>query len=358
MRQFQSLRESSFPRGPLVADEGSGGRQRCAAHSRTFFCREFGRLPQADRRKKKKNEPRAGADVSRVARSDQEAKAVMTRTAIAARRQLRFRAARRAVRTRTTIGDRQAMKNRMRLRSSTSAGRRRALELNVGRLKSGSGNAQRPTLNVRRPMPETKMPASRSRTISKRSPPGVFGRYRCGPNCSSATRAESSSNGRSRSWMRPVFRNRARKLEWFYRRSGMMMRSPFMLKPGWFKPDLQECLAPNLIAEAARDFGVTDDRVWLALMTATVREGVQTGRLGNGGGDWREGRRSRSRQAARARSFSGNRSAGPQEHRGISRVAGDTAPDLCHRYRNRRSRGLLRICQAATACGYDRRDVG
>jgi predicted DsbA family dithiol-disulfide isomerase len=65
--------------------------------------------------------------------------------------------------------------------------------------------------------------------------------------------------------------------EWFYRRSGMMMRSPFMLKPGWFKPGLQECLAPNLITEAARDLGVNDDRVWLALMTATVREGVQTG---------------------------------------------------------------------------------
>ncbi len=65
--------------------------------------------------------------------------------------------------------------------------------------------------------------------------------------------------------------------EWFYRRSGMMMRSPFMLKPGWFQPDLQECLAPNLIAEAARDFGVNDDRVWVALMTATVRKGMQTG---------------------------------------------------------------------------------
>ncbi len=65
--------------------------------------------------------------------------------------------------------------------------------------------------------------------------------------------------------------------EWFYRRSGMMMRSPFMLKPGWYKPDLQECLAPNLVAEAARDFGVMDDRVWLALAIATVREGVQTG---------------------------------------------------------------------------------
>ena len=56
-----------------------------------------------------------------------------------------------------------------------------------------------------------------------------------------------------------------------------MMRSPFMLKPGWFKPDLQECLAPNLVAEAARELGVTDDRVWLAIMKATVCDGVQTG---------------------------------------------------------------------------------
>jgi predicted DsbA family dithiol-disulfide isomerase len=65
--------------------------------------------------------------------------------------------------------------------------------------------------------------------------------------------------------------------EWFYRRSGTIMRSPFMLKPGWFVPDLQECLAPNLVAEAARDFGVTDDRVRLALAHATEREGLQTG---------------------------------------------------------------------------------
>jgi len=65
--------------------------------------------------------------------------------------------------------------------------------------------------------------------------------------------------------------------EWYYRRSGMMMRSPFMLKPGWFEPDLQECLAPNLIAEAARDLGVADDRVRMALANATEREGLQTG---------------------------------------------------------------------------------
>jgi predicted DsbA family dithiol-disulfide isomerase len=64
--------------------------------------------------------------------------------------------------------------------------------------------------------------------------------------------------------------------EWFYRRSGLMMRSPFMLKPGWFEPNLQECLAPNLVAEAARDFGVTDDRVRMALANATEREGLRT----------------------------------------------------------------------------------
>jgi predicted DsbA family dithiol-disulfide isomerase len=65
--------------------------------------------------------------------------------------------------------------------------------------------------------------------------------------------------------------------EWFYRRSGMMMRSPFMLKPGWFEPNLQECLAPNLVTEAARDFGITDDRVRMALAHATEREGLPTG---------------------------------------------------------------------------------
>jgi predicted DsbA family dithiol-disulfide isomerase len=64
--------------------------------------------------------------------------------------------------------------------------------------------------------------------------------------------------------------------EWFYRRSGMMMRSPFMLKPGWYEPNIQECLAPNLIAEAAREMGVTDDRVRMALANATVREGKHT----------------------------------------------------------------------------------
>lgn len=66
--------------------------------------------------------------------------------------------------------------------------------------------------------------------------------------------------------------------DWFYRRSGLLVRSPFMLNSGWFEPELKEYLAPNLVAEAARDFGVTDDRVRLALAEAAVREGRKVGR--------------------------------------------------------------------------------
>jgi predicted DsbA family dithiol-disulfide isomerase len=65
--------------------------------------------------------------------------------------------------------------------------------------------------------------------------------------------------------------------EWFYRRSGMIMRSPFMLSSAWYEPILPEYLAPNLIAEAAKDFGVTDDRVRLALCNAGLREGKRFG---------------------------------------------------------------------------------
>src|SRR5258707_1193078 len=39
--------------------------------------------------------------------------------------------------------------------------------------------------------------------------------------------------------------------QWFYRRSGMMMRSPFMLNTDWYDPSLPEWLAPNCVAEAA-----------------------------------------------------------------------------------------------------------
>jgi predicted DsbA family dithiol-disulfide isomerase len=60
---------------------------------------------------------------------------------------------------------------------------------------------------------------------------------------------------------------------WFYRRSGMLMRSPFMLSTEWYDASLPEWLPPNSIAEAAKDFGITDDRVRLALAHAALREG-------------------------------------------------------------------------------------
>ncbi|MFN2509232.1 MAG: DsbA family protein [Chthoniobacterales bacterium] len=66
-------------------------------------------------------------------------------------------------------------------------------------------------------------------------------------------------------------------LEWFYRRSSMLMRSPFTLNADWFEPGVPEYLAPNAVAEAARSFGINDDSVRLALATAGLREGSRTG---------------------------------------------------------------------------------
>ena len=66
-------------------------------------------------------------------------------------------------------------------------------------------------------------------------------------------------------------------MDWFYRRSGMMMRSPFKLQSSWHEVGKVEYLAPNAIAEAARDMGVNDDRVRLALAEAGLREGRRTG---------------------------------------------------------------------------------
>ena len=72
--------------------------------------------------------------------------------------------------------------------------------------------------------------------------------------------------------------------DWFYRRSGMTMRSPFMLNSGWFEPELITegvIVAPNLVAEAARDFGFQGDEIRLALAHAGEREGQKTLRIEN-----------------------------------------------------------------------------
>jgi predicted DsbA family dithiol-disulfide isomerase len=66
--------------------------------------------------------------------------------------------------------------------------------------------------------------------------------------------------------------------EWFYRRSGTITRSPYMLNPGWFEASRKgDYSAPNLVAEAGRDFGVEDDRLRLALSHAGVRDGRKIG---------------------------------------------------------------------------------
>ena len=66
--------------------------------------------------------------------------------------------------------------------------------------------------------------------------------------------------------------------EWFYRRSGSVVRSPYMLNSGWLEPDIKQYLAPNYLAQAAKDLGVTDDRVRLAIAKAGLREGQKVGR--------------------------------------------------------------------------------
>lgn len=66
--------------------------------------------------------------------------------------------------------------------------------------------------------------------------------------------------------------------EWFYRRSGTIVRSPFMLNAGWFEADRKgDYIAPNLVAEAGKDLGFSDDRLRLALTDAALREGKKIG---------------------------------------------------------------------------------
>jgi predicted DsbA family dithiol-disulfide isomerase len=66
-------------------------------------------------------------------------------------------------------------------------------------------------------------------------------------------------------------------MEWYYRRSGRMMQSRFMLSSKWYEPGFTEYVAPNFVAEAAKDFGVIDDRVRLALAYAALHDGGRVG---------------------------------------------------------------------------------
>jgi predicted DsbA family dithiol-disulfide isomerase len=66
--------------------------------------------------------------------------------------------------------------------------------------------------------------------------------------------------------------------DWFYRRSGSITRSPYMLNSGWLEPDIKQYLVPNHVAQAAKELGVSDDRVRLALAEAAVKDGRKVGR--------------------------------------------------------------------------------
>ena len=70
--------------------------------------------------------------------------------------------------------------------------------------------------------------------------------------------------------------------DWFYQRSGTVMKSPFMLNSGWVDEAGEgDYAAPNLVAEAARSLGIVDDRVRLALAYAAIREGKKLSVLAN-----------------------------------------------------------------------------
>jgi predicted DsbA family dithiol-disulfide isomerase len=67
--------------------------------------------------------------------------------------------------------------------------------------------------------------------------------------------------------------------DWFYRRSGgTVMHSPYALNSGWFEARRKGVyVAPNLVAEAARDLGFPGDEVRLALADAGIRRGRKVG---------------------------------------------------------------------------------
>jgi predicted DsbA family dithiol-disulfide isomerase len=67
---------------------------------------------------------------------------------------------------------------------------------------------------------------------------------------------------------------------WFYRRSGTILGSPFMLDSSPYEPPKAgEYPAASFVAEAARDFGFAGDEIRLALSRAGKREGRQVGRM-------------------------------------------------------------------------------
>src|SRR5260370_4558826 len=70
-------------------------------------------------------------------------------------------------------------------------------------------------------------------------------------------------------------------LEWFYRRSGTMVGANHTIQSGWYVPQLEDALAPNLVAEAAIDFGIrrNNDQSRLPTETAALLHDAPTAQL-------------------------------------------------------------------------------
>ncbi len=67
----------------------------------------------------------------------------------------------------------------------------------------------------------------------------------------------------------------------FYRRSGPIAQQTSMLNSGWFQKERKgDYTAPNLVAEAGRDFGLTDDRLRRSLSIAGLCDGKKIGDMG------------------------------------------------------------------------------
>ncbi len=69
--------------------------------------------------------------------------------------------------------------------------------------------------------------------------------------------------------------------DWYYRRSGLIMRTPYKLDSGWVEPGRTGGYpAPDLVAEAGRDFlDPADDGLRTALTAAALRQGLKLGNM-------------------------------------------------------------------------------
>lgn len=66
-------------------------------------------------------------------------------------------------------------------------------------------------------------------------------------------------------------------MDWYYRRTAHMTGE--RLNPAWIEDPQTGTLNANLVAVAARVLGADDDRVWVAIAAAALRDGLPMGRI-------------------------------------------------------------------------------